>query len=70
MVLEVLHIYISIYINMFIYTFIIQYNKWHPRLVHADSGARSLCQAAFYMIGGMSDVKEKAAKLAAVAAGK
>jgi len=27
-------------------------------------------QAAFYMIGGMSDVKEKAAKLAAVAAGK
>jgi len=27
-------------------------------------------EAAFYMIGGMSDVKEKAAKLAAVAAGK
>merc|ERR1712137_758300 len=27
-------------------------------------------EAAFYMIGGMNDVKEKAAKLAAVAAGK
>merc|ERR1711956_152995 len=27
-------------------------------------------EAAFYMIGGMADVKEKAAKLAAVAAGK
>merc|ERR1719248_135448 len=29
-----------------------------------------LPEAAFYMIGGMSDVREKAAKLAAVAAGK
>lgn len=27
-------------------------------------------EAAFYMIGGMSDVKEKAAKLAQVAVGK
>merc|ERR1712025_711529 len=27
-------------------------------------------EAAFYMVGGLADVKEKAAKLAAVAAGK
>merc|ERR1712107_410890 len=31
--------------------------------------AEIFTEAAFYMIGGMSDVREKAAKLAAVAAG-